>query len=159
MKLKLLLALIALLLFVPTVWSAEAVGVSGAGAYYNGGDWSLATFVGGDIPIFSQADSNGVIYQNFTRIQYFYVDSPDDIQGISAWSMHHKSLGLAKMYVAIGLGLNYQITDQEDIANAGMKTELGYKLPALVSIFIGFEQTPVKGKDLRMVYGGIDLNL
>lgn len=156
---QLLLALIALLLFTPAIWSAEAVGVTGAGAYYDGGDWSFGSFAGGNIPIYSQVDSSGVTYQAFTRVQYFYVGTPDEIQGISTWSMHRKSLGLLELYVSVGVGLTYQITDQDDITNAGMKTELGYTLPALVSIFAGYEHIPKSGEDLRMIYGGIDLDL
>ena len=120
MKKLLLILVVALLLPINLVISAEIQGIFGGGSFQTADGWHFASFVGGNVPIVSTET-----FKSYTRTQYLYVDSPTDIQGFSLWQMNEKYIGLWKLYLAGGIGLNYQITDQDDITNAGMKGELG----------------------------------
>lgn len=157
---KLLIIMAALLLYPATfVLGAEAIGFAGVGSFQNEGEWSFATVTGANISIFTVSDSGKTIFQQYIKTEYMYVDSPDDIQAMAVWSVSKKSLGLLRLYTALGLGISYQFQDKEDLKNAGLMLELGYEFPAVVSVFAGYEHIPKLGFDYKFFYLGLDLNL
>ena len=160
---RLLLTLLTLMVLPlsMTVSAADVEGIFGVGTFKTGTDQGMAYFVGGKSSVVTVVRSNSgkIVYQTLIRSQLLYVDSPDDIQAASLWSMHKKSLGFLNLYAASGFGLEYQVKDADDQIDGGVKLELGYTLPSVVDVFLGYEHVPRADNDYKFAYLGIDLNL
>ena len=60
--------------------------------------------------------------------------------------------------MVLGGGTLYEITDQDDAADAGMKLELGMEIYQSFGFCAGIDFMPAKGdKDQMFIYGMIDL--
>lgn len=159
---KVILAL-ALIMVAGSAFSQFEANTIGSGGCFwdNAGKPHFGMFTGLESNLGLISDSTKG-YDVVLRTGYFYSRLDPTYQGLSAFTVVKKSVGIwnkADWFVGLGAGTLYQIKDGSDVTDAALKLETGMTIYKNLSVFLGADYIPLpSGKDPLFAYLGFDLS-
>ena len=137
----------------------DAHVVVAQGAYLQSGHETVAAgWAGFESTLLKDSDQG---FAAVSRFGLYYVNSEEDVQGLSVFLLGKKSLRcdyLPSMYALAGGGLIYEILEGYDSQDAALKIEIGVDIYRRLGFGIGVDYIPDPGTDDKwFLYGALDL--
>ena len=155
----LLISILFILLAADVSAQFDAHAVVSQGAYLQSGhETAAAGWAGFESTLLKVSDQG---FAAVTRVGLYYVNSEEDVQGLSAFLLGKKSFRcdyLPSFYALAGGGFIYEILEGYDSQDAALKIEIGLDIYRRLGIGIGVDYIPDPATDDKwFLYGAINL--